>query len=158
MGYPPKPQEYYSLDYLLRYSTFSPMLSVVFRNHAEVAPDWIKKAPFGDMIVHAGNLLHGTYGFIDDVMGSYRIHSGGLASGTSRLNNVRVTLEVYRLLGKNFNLSDRPAFSQGILALKISYFAEWLMQIFLPRSFKKYFDTAYGAKIRSIIRKILTHG
>ena len=65
MGYPPVRQESYSLDYLLTFSNFSPMFSVIFRNHEDVAPEWIRKAPFGDMIVHAGNLLHGDYGFID---------------------------------------------------------------------------------------------
>jgi glycosyltransferase involved in cell wall biosynthesis len=158
MGYPPRRQEYYSLDYLLQYSNFSPMLSVVFKNHAEVAPEWIKEAPFGDMIIHAGNLLQGDYGFIDEVMGNYRIHGGGLASSASRLNNVKVTLDVYRLIGEKFNLSDRPSFFQGIRALKISYLAEWLMQKVLPVPFKKKIDAVYGVKIRSIVRRILMLG
>ena len=48
-----------------------------------------------------GNLLRGPYCFIDKVMGSYRIHSGGLASGSSRLDNVRVTWRFTLYLGKN---------------------------------------------------------
>lgn len=154
-GYPAKKQKSYSLDYLLRYSNFSPMLSVVFRNHPNVAPDWIRKAPFGDMIIHAGNLLHGDYGFIDSVMGGYRIHSGGLASGSSRLGNVKATLEVYQLMGLYYELASRPSFRKGIQALKISYLAEYLMQKILSKKIKNRFDVLYGVKIRAMIRRFL---
>ncbi len=155
MGYPPERKEYYSLDYLLKYSNFSPMLSVVFRNHSNVAPEWIKIAPFGDMIIHVGNLLRGPYGFIDKVMGSYRIHSGGLASGSSRLDNVRVTLAVYIMMGGKYNLTDRSSFHQGIRALKISYLSERLMEILLPASVKKRFDIVLGFRTRSMVPRIL---
>lgn len=155
MGYPPKRQDSYSIDYLLRYSNFSPMLSVVFRNHDNVAPEWIKDAPFGDMIIHAGNLMRGDYGFIDEVMGCYRIHRGGLASGTTRLKNVKVTLSVYKLIGYHFDLNKRPDFRRGIIALKISYLAEWLMEKILPKSVKVWFDLGYGIKMRAKVRKIL---
>jgi glycosyltransferase involved in cell wall biosynthesis len=156
MGYPPRKLEYYDLDFLLRYSNFSPMFSVVFRNHENVAPEWIKKAPFGDMIVHAGNLLRGRYGFIDEVMGYYRIHQGGLASGSSRLNNVNAALEVYRLIGENFNLLERPAYRQGIRALQISRFFERLVEPLPSEKMKKRFNATIGPKVRSIARRLLT--
>jgi glycosyltransferase involved in cell wall biosynthesis len=155
MGYPPRRQDRYTLDYLLQYSNFSPMFSVVFRNHPDAAPDWIKKAPFGDMIVHAGNLRHGDYGFIDQVMGSYRIHHGGLASGTSRLHNVKAALAVYRLIGRHMDVADRPGFHVGIRALKLSYLAEWMMQKIVPGNAKQWLDKVYGTKIRSRIRRFL---
>jgi len=158
MGYPPYRRESYSLDYLLRYSNFSPMFSVVFRNHSGVVPDWINQAPFGDMIIHARNLRYGNYGFIDEVMGFYRIHSGGLASGESRLHNVRATIEVYRLIGKNLNLENRSAFRHGIRALLFSYYAEWLLRFLMPKTLKKKFDLSLGRKIRSLARRMMTLG
>lgn len=158
MGYPPIRQSSYSLDFLLRYSNFSPMFSVVFRNHGQIAPDWVKQAPFGDMIVHANNLLRGDYGFIDEVMGFYRIHSGGLASGTSRLNNIKSTFEVYRLLGENLRLNERSAFNQGILALKMSFLFEWIMRKMLPHKIKQRFDKGIGIKVRSLARRVLMFG
>ncbi len=154
MGYPIRRREKYCLDYLLRYSNFSPMLSVVFRNRPDIAPDWIRRAPFGDMIIHAGNLLHGDYGFIDQVMGSYRIHGGGLASGSSRLNNVMVTLDVYRMMGRYYGLTSRPAFHKGIRALQFSCLVERLIQKILPDALRKKFERGYGVKIRSSVRKI----
>ena len=154
MGYPPRPREKYDLDYLLRYSNFSPMLSVVFRNRPDIAPDWIRRAPFGDMIVHAGNLLQGDYGFIDQVMGSYRIHPGGMASGTSRRKNIELTLDVYQMMGRYYGVAQRPAFRKGVRALKFSYLAERLMEKTMPFELKKRFDREYGVKIRSFVRKV----
>lgn len=157
-GYPPKRLESYSLDFLLRYSNFSPMLSVVFRNHEDVAPEWIREAPFGDMIVHAGNLRNGNYGFLDEVMGAYRIHSGGLASGTSRLNNVRATLVVYRLIGENFRLQHMQAYRHGVRALWLSFAFEWLMQLLLPKKIKQQLDLSFAPKLRSLVRRIFALG
>ena len=154
MGYPLRLQEFYSLDYLLRYSNFSPTLSVVFRNHAQVAPEWIKQAPFADMIVHAGNLQRGDYGFVDEVMGFYRIHGDGLASGTSRLNNTKATIEVHRLIGENFGLMESSSYHQGIRALKISCFIENMMGTLLPKKIKKRFDMNIGNKVWSFGRRV----
>ncbi|OGT73681.1 MAG: hypothetical protein A2W76_03360 [Gammaproteobacteria bacterium RIFCSPLOWO2_12_47_11] len=158
MGYPPRRQDFYSLNFLLRHSNFSPMLSVVFRNHENVAPDWIKQAPFADMIIHAGNLRNGYYGFIDEVMGFYRVHKGGLASGVPRLQNVKATLEVYWLIGIHFGLCALPAYRQGIRALRVSYYIEWLMGLLMPKKWKQRFDLKIGRKMRSIARRILTLG
>jgi len=158
MGYPPHRQDFYSLDYLLRYSNFSPLLSVVFRNHAQVAPEWIRQAPLADMIVHACNLQRGDYGFVDEVMGYYRIHGGGLASGTSRLNIVKATLEVYRLIGQNLRVVERPSYRQGIRSLKVSYLFEKMMEVLLPKKLKKRFDIIFGKKVRYFVRRVLSGG
>lgn len=154
MGYPARRQDRYPLDYLLRYSNFSPMFSVVFRNRDDVAPGWIKTAPFGDMIIHAGNLVHGNYGFIDRVMGSYRIHPGGMASSNSRRANIKATLEVYQLMDRHYGFAHRPAFYKGIQALKFSYLAECLIEKIVPAALKSRFDREYGVRIRSLVRKI----
>lgn len=154
MGYPPHRQEFYSLDFLLKYGNFSPVFSVVFRNHENVAPEWIRMASLGDMIVHAGNLQRGDYGFIDEVMGFYRIHSGGLASGVSRLTTVKATQQVYRLIGEHMGLGDRPAFRQGMRALQFSYVAEKALEVLLPASIKKQFDLVLGKKLRAKIRRL----
>lgn len=154
-GYPPKRRDSYSLDYLLRYSTFSPMFSVVFRNHDGVAPDWIRTAPLGDMIVHAINLQYGDYGFIDRVMGYYRLHGGGLASGTSRLKVIKITLEVYRMLGEHLPISGRDSFRRGVRALKVSYAVERLLDFLIPARFKRRFDIGVGKPLRAFARRLL---
>ncbi|MCA9182051.1 MAG: glycosyltransferase, partial [Planctomycetales bacterium] len=147
-GYPPRRMEDYSLDYLLRYGNFSPMFSVVFRNHNNVAPEWICGAPFGDMIVHAINLQHGSYGFIDEVMGHYRIHQGGLASGTSRLHNVETALTVQKLIGQHLGLESSPAYKRGLRILRTSYAIEFVLNKLIPSELKARLDQGPGRRLR----------
>ena len=158
MGYPPRPQQFYSLDDLLRYCNLFPLFSVVFRNHAQVAPEWIRQAPLADIIVHAGNLQRGDYGFVDEVMGFHRIHEGGLFSGMSRLNNVKATLAVYCMIGQNLGLVERSSYHQGIRALKVSGLVENIMEVVLPKKLKKRFDIIYGKKVRYFARRVLSGG
>ena len=155
MGYPPRRQEFYSLDYLLRYGNFSPLFSVVFRNHGQVAPEWIRQAALADIIVHVCNLQRGDYGFLDEVMGYARLHDGGLFGGTSRLINVKATLAVHRLIGQKLGLVERPAYHQGIRALKVSCLVENMMEVLLPKKLKKRFDMIFGKKVRYFARRVL---
>ena len=156
MGYPPIRREQYSLDYLLRYGVFSPVLSVVFRNRENVAPDWFKKSLIGDILLHTGNLLHGDYGFIDEVMGFYRIHSQGLSSGAPRKETVKISIQAFQLMGKHYSISDHKAYRQGLRTLRISYAIESILCRCLPPAFKKKFDLNTGRYLRSVARRLLS--
>jgi glycosyltransferase involved in cell wall biosynthesis len=156
MGYPPIRKEQYSLDYLLQYGVFSPVLSVVFRNRDDIAPDWFKKSFVGDILLHTGNLLHGDYGFIDEVMGYYRIHSQGLASGSPRLEVVKITIQAYRLMGEHYGISQRKAYRQGLRTLHLSYAIESVLCWCLPKKLKQKFDLGAGRYYRSLARRFLS--
>ena len=123
-----------------------------------MAPEWIRQAPLADIIVHACNLQRGDYGFVDEVMGYYRIHDGGLFGGTSRLKNVKETLAVYHLIGQKLGLVERPAYQRGIRALKVSYLAEYMMEVLLPMKLNNRFDTIFGKKVRYFVRRVLSGG
>lgn len=155
MGYPIKRLNAYSLDYLLAYSNFSPMLSVVFRNHFDVAPDFIKKAPFGDIIIHANNLRYGDYGFIDQVMGFYRIHEGGLASGATRLHNTKATIDVYRMIGKELRVETRSSFKKGVRILRFSYVIDFTIKNLVPDFLKGIISPVFGRKFRYFLRRLI---
>ena len=156
MGYPPIRKEYYSLDYMLRYGVFSSVLSVVFRNRANIAPDWFRKSHVGDILLHTGNLLHGDYGFIDEVMGYYRIHSQGLASGSPRREVVKITIQAYRLMGKHYDISDRKAYRHGLRVLYLSYLVESTLCFCLPEKFKQRFDLGVGRHLRALTRRMIS--
>ena len=155
MGYPPIQREYYSLDYLLRYGVFSPVLSVVFRNREDVAPDWFRESLVGDIVLHTGNLLQGDYGFIDEVMGYYRIHSQGLASGSTRREIVRISIQAYRLMGDRYGITKRKAYRHGLRVLQISYVVETVLCWCLPQKLKQKFDLGAGRYYRSLARRFL---
>jgi glycosyltransferase involved in cell wall biosynthesis len=155
MGYPPIRKKHYSLDYLLRYGVFSSVLSVVFRNRENLAPDWFKKSLVGDILLHTGNLLHGKYGFIDEVMGYYRIHSQGLASGSTRKEVVKITIQAFRLMGQHYNIAKYTSYRRGLRTLYLSYFIESILCYCMPLKIKQQFDLGYGRHLRSFIRRIL---
>ena len=156
MGYPPIRKERYSLDYLLRYGVFSSVLSVVFRNRADIAPDWFRESHVGDILLHTGNLLHGDYGFIDEVMGYYRIHSQGLASGSPRKQIVKITIQAYRLMGEHYDIASRKAYRHGLRTLYLSYGVESILCWCVPPKMKQKFDLGYGRHLRSLARRLLS--
>lgn len=53
--------------------------SIVFRNNI-IFPNWFNKVSSGDKLLIFLNSLNGYIKFIDNVMGVYRIHSGGLSN------------------------------------------------------------------------------
>ncbi len=78
--FPPGRKPIYALRDLLRHN-FIPALSVLFRNHPEFhpLPDWFKETPYADWPLHILNVTRGDIGYIDEVMGVYRRHAGGVS-------------------------------------------------------------------------------
>jgi glycosyltransferase involved in cell wall biosynthesis len=78
---------------------FIPTCSAMFRHGLfPQFPEWIYSLPLCDWILHILNAQHGNIGFIDEVMGCYRLHKGGTFSTVSRLDNLRVRDAVYGYL------------------------------------------------------------
>lgn len=72
------------LNDLLKGVNFISTQSCVFKNFDAPLPDWIRQLPFGDYGVHLLNAKRGKIGFIDQVMGVYRI---SISSTHGILNN-----------------------------------------------------------------------
>lgn len=70
--------------YLLRKGNYFSTLSIVYRNQQEVT-DFLSRfpqAPLGDYLLYVASALHGKIRILDDVMGVYRVHKGGIWSQT----------------------------------------------------------------------------
>jgi hypothetical protein len=75
---------------------FIPTCSAMVRNGlVSELPDWYYLLPMGDWPFHVLNAQHGNIGYLNQVMGVYRVHSGGIWSGLSR---VRTWQEEIRFL------------------------------------------------------------
>jgi glycosyltransferase involved in cell wall biosynthesis len=62
-------------------NNFIPTCSTLFRNGLFVEfPSIFDNLPYSDWPLHVLNAMHGTIGYIDEVMGVYRIHGRGLWS------------------------------------------------------------------------------
>jgi glycosyltransferase involved in cell wall biosynthesis len=74
---PPGRKTTYTLQEIL-VRNFIPSLSVMFRNRDfDALPDWFWRSPIGDWPLHILNALDGDIGYIDEVMGVYRMHAKG---------------------------------------------------------------------------------
>jgi len=97
--------------------------STMFRNglFGDV-PDWYEALfPITDWPLHILNAERGKIGYINEVMGAYRHHSGGLYSPYSHREKLQKTLQFYRQMNVNLNYKyDR------LIKIAISkYFYEW---------------------------------
>lgn len=58
-------------------------------------PDWFYKTSVADWPLHILNAEHGDIGYLSEVMGAYRIHSGGIHSSKGEMEQVRGIVEIY---------------------------------------------------------------
>lgn len=73
----------------------------LFRREALVpVPDWYEAMPIGDwpLLIHA--TTHGSLGYIDQVLGAYRRHSGGIWSSKADEYRGRVAIEMLGILSQ----------------------------------------------------------
>lgn len=79
--------EYSTADLLSSNSNFIATGSVVFRNRLLADfPTWLNRVGMADWILHIMNSFYGSLGYIDRVMGVYRLHPGGVWSTKTTLN------------------------------------------------------------------------
>jgi len=88
-----KLKKYFTLkDVVSRH--FIPTCSTMFRNGLfKDFPDWFYTLPMGDWPLHVMNAEHGSIGYINDILGTYRVHGGGLWSSTRRIPILMHTIE-----------------------------------------------------------------
>ncbi len=90
---------YYALDDIISMTLGIPTASVVFRNRlVSDLPTWYLQCPFGDMPLWVLLAQHGRIGFLDEVMGVYRIHAGGAWQGADEASRTRMSRQTMLLL------------------------------------------------------------
>ena len=98
----PDQREISSIDDLAR-GNFIFTASCVFRNNlAGELPDWYSESPVGDYLLHLLNAQYGRIRYMPDVMGSYRIHRGGMWESTPRASRLERWMQVIDLIMKYF--------------------------------------------------------
>ncbi len=76
---PPGRKPVYRLRDVMRHNSIA-ALSVMFRNRPEhhPLPDWFRETRYADWPLHILNAAYGDIGYIDEVMGVYQRHAGGV--------------------------------------------------------------------------------
>jgi glycosyltransferase involved in cell wall biosynthesis len=85
------------LEELLR-SSF-PSCSTMYRNGLVAAlPEWFDTLPMSDGPLHVLHAEHGRVGYLDEVLGAYRVHAGGVWSSLSRTRKLEAHVRMYETL------------------------------------------------------------
>jgi hypothetical protein len=85
-------------------------------------PEWYNDFfPITDWPLHILNAERGMIGYIDEVMGVYRYHPGGLYSPFNEAKKQQETLKFYRTMNKNLNYRYNKIVKVAIAR----YFFEW---------------------------------
>lgn len=77
--------------------------SCVFRNNYLKKPDWFCQCPVRDYPLHLLNARHGKIKFIDEVMGVYRVHKGGLWENKILSYRLEQWANMLKLIGDQFD-------------------------------------------------------
>jgi glycosyltransferase involved in cell wall biosynthesis len=93
-----------TIEDLLRLGNFIPTCSVVFRSGLfGEFPEWFFTLRIADFPLHVLNAQSGKIGYINKVMGAYRIHRGGTFSAASTALNTKEVVRLYDSLNAELN-------------------------------------------------------
>jgi glycosyltransferase involved in cell wall biosynthesis len=85
-------------------------------------PDWYDSFfPITDWPLHILNAEQGKIGYINEVMGAYRYHTGGLYSSFEEFKKLEKTLEFYQKINKDLKFKYDKIINMAIS----KYFYEW---------------------------------
>jgi hypothetical protein len=71
----------------------------MFRNGLiEEFPDWFYTLSIGDWPIHLFNAQYGKIGYINEVMGAYRVHNNGVWSSLSKVRWLQADIEMLGLI------------------------------------------------------------
>jgi glycosyltransferase involved in cell wall biosynthesis len=129
-------QPTYSLADYLQHRFFPRTCTVMFRRGLfPDFPPWYFTCPVGDFPLHVLNAHHGDFGFIDEAMGAYRIHAGGLWSlgiepgswwAESREQRLRLAARLEAMIGLYETIFPHvePKY-RSVMRRQIAEFAQW---------------------------------
>jgi glycosyltransferase involved in cell wall biosynthesis len=105
---------------------FIPTCSVMFRRRpARDFPEWFYALEMGDWPLHLLNAEQGEIGYIDQVMGVYRVHSGGAWYSLSQIEAIHEYIKFYHYanahLGFRYQRLIKTCLSNCYCALASAY-------------------------------------
>jgi glycosyltransferase involved in cell wall biosynthesis len=133
----PDQKEFSTLEDLWR-GNFIATCSTMFRNNLfEKIPQWYDSFfPITDWPLYILIAEHGKIGYVNEVLGAYRLHAGGLYSPYSVKQKLKKTLDFYRRINQYLNYKYNKVIKTAISI----YFYEWTEEYYKRREFKNAMD------------------
>ena len=119
-------------------------------------PKWYFDMPMGDWPYHLLNAQYGSYGYLDEVMASYRRHSGGAWSSVSYIEIVKRNIKAFTIVKRQMNchgsnLDDNLAYWKKELVYLLNEKGDYLSAGQFAR---EYFVTLVRAIFRKSTREV----
>jgi glycosyltransferase involved in cell wall biosynthesis len=111
---PPRIKETYTLRDLAETNFIASCSPMYRRGVFGVHPEWYYIMPVGDWCEHVLHAQHGDIGYIDEPMGVYRQHGGGVYSMKPAAQRLRVAVEVLRRFRMLMPRAYRSAFNASL--------------------------------------------
>jgi len=130
-------KEFSTLEDLWR-GNFIATCSTMFRNNLfKKIPQWYDSFfPLTDWPLYILLAEQGSIGYINEVMGAYRLHAGGLYSPYTEKQKLHKTLDFYRRINKFLNYKHNKNIKTAISI----YFYEWTEEYYKRQEFRNAMD------------------
>ena len=115
--------------------------SCIFRKNFSRMPDWFYQCPVGDYPLHLLNAQYGKIKFIDEVMGVYRVHQGGIWENKNLLYRLEEWAKMLEMIRGNFNSNIKRILNNS---LNKTYF-QLALNYLKDNDYKQY--SSYSKKI-----------
>jgi glycosyltransferase involved in cell wall biosynthesis len=146
--YPGGKKEVYLLADLAA-GNFIPTCSTMFRNRLfSEFPGWYYEVSMGDWPLHIINAHYGDVGYIDEVMGVYRVHSRSRWSAKSRLDVLNDTINAAERIKLDLSSKYRKITDGSII--------RWYLEIIELLSHGKDFQGA-SVHAKKCLRRLIAH-
>ena len=88
--------------------------SIMYRRGvAPKIPDWFATLAMGDWPLHILHAMHGPLGYLDEEMGVYRLHRGGIWTSMDQAQRLDHTLRMWFTIESHSDKSLQPLIAQG---------------------------------------------
>jgi glycosyltransferase involved in cell wall biosynthesis len=107
-------KEFYGFEDLLVTYIMHTSATMFRRSLVETLPKWLTPLKMLDWPLHILLSLQGPIGFIDQVMSVYRIHGGGVWSGSTKFSNRKAVIQMFGALSANLGEPYRTLVDQRL--------------------------------------------
>lgn len=136
---------------------FIPTLSIMFRKSAiNKLPVALHQMANPDWLIHILCAEKGNVGFIDEVMGVYRVHVNGVWSGISRLKVLKNTIQSASVVNKYLNYQFDSLLKNRIAAWHLECFLILLRQKFATTLAVSHFSQFVYFRIYLLFNKFIS--
>ncbi len=99
-------------------NNFIPTCSTMFRNQLpNPFPEWYYSMPIGDWPLHILNAEHGNYGYLNEILGVYRVHKNSMWSSKDPVHNCEKTIHAAEMINRYYDYKFDVGIKRNISCL-----------------------------------------